>query len=84
MNDIGERFAKLVRQSRSNVVLRPQPTWTDTELPGLTKARALDVATLRCLWDSFDGVCGTSDPDISIEAVHYVLNEKGDGAYCAV
>lgn len=50
---------------------------------GLYKARAMSVEELRKLWDSYDGI-ETSDLDIFGETVHFVLNEKGDGEYCAI
>lgn len=50
---------------------------------GVRKARSLDTDTLKRLWDSYDGTA-TSDEEISGEAVHRVLNERGEGSYCAV
>jgi hypothetical protein len=56
------------------------------EYPGFLKALAMSVADLRALWDSIDdsGSTETSDPEIPGETVHFVLNEKGDGHYCAI
>lgn len=48
----------------------------------MAELRAMSVIELRALWDSFDDAsfCGEYD----CAHVHAVLNEKGDGAYCAV
>lgn len=49
----------------------------------LRDLRAMSVVELRKLWDSFDeetSFCGEYD----CADVHMVLNEKGDGEYCAV
>jgi hypothetical protein len=49
----------------------------------LSELREMTVQQLRALWDSFDeetSFCGEYD----CADVHAVLNEKGDGAYCAV
>ncbi len=51
--------------------------------PDLDAARALPTEELKALWDSYDGA-ETSNPDISGEVVHFVLNERGEGDYCAV
>lgn len=51
--------------------------------PGVKAARQLSTSALKALWDSYDGA-ETSDPAISGEAVHLVLNERGEGLYCAV
>ena len=50
---------------------------------GTALARQLSTALLKQLWDSYDGA-GTSEPAISGEAVHMVLNERKEGSYCAV
>jgi len=55
------------------------------------KARELSTEKLKELWDQFDadaeaGEPGYFWPDDSphIEEVHLVLNERGEGKYCAV
>lgn len=50
---------------------------------GTAKARASTTDHLKRLWDSYDGA-ETADDEISGEAVHLVLNERGEGRYCAV
>ena len=52
---------------------------------GTAYARTLPTETLKSLWDSYDG-SDDSIPDkaISGEAIHCVLNERGEGFYCAV
>jgi hypothetical protein len=50
---------------------------------GTHRARKLTTDELKKLWDSYDGI-ETSDPFISGEAVHMVLNERREGSYCAV
>ena len=80
MTDLCRDFSPLLRLLEPRRVEAP---WTDRELPGLTKARGMDTAALRRLWDSYDGE-QTADPEICGEAVHYVLNERHDGHYCAV
>lgn len=50
---------------------------------GTDKARKLSTIELKALWDSYDGA-ETADYLISGEAVHLVLNERGEGKYCAV
>ena len=52
-------------------------------MSGVFRARRLSTDALKRLWDSYDGAV-TSDPEISGEAVHCVLNERGEGRYCAV
>lgn len=42
----------------------------------------MTVQQLRNLWDRYDG--GNSPGGFSGEAIHIVLNLKGDGSYCAV
>jgi hypothetical protein len=53
------------------------------EIENESKVRQLSIEDLKRLWDSYDGL-NTSDPDISGEEVHQVLNERGEGLYCAV
>ena len=52
---------------------------------GTAYARTLPTETFKSLWDSYDG-SDDSIPDeaISGEAIHCVLNERGEGFYCAV
>lgn len=50
---------------------------------GTPRARKLSTEELKRLWDSYDGA-DTADDAISGEAVHIVLNERGEGRYCAV
>ena len=51
--------------------------------PGYWKAKNLTTNELKALWDSYDGA-ETSDAEITGEEVHYLLNLRGEGAYCAV
>lgn len=68
-----EAFADLMRQSQ-----------LERSLPyGTRRARALSTDALKALWDSYDGA-ETADPEIHGEAVHLVLNERGEGDYCRV
>lgn len=73
-DDIGLMFAALLAAPR------PTPVYTPS---GLDKCRTLATDQIKALWDSYDGAV-TADPEISGEAVHMVLNERGEGAYCAV
>lgn len=50
---------------------------------GTHLARKEATDDLKRLWDSYDGA-ETANPLISGEAVHMVLNERGEGKYCAV
>ncbi len=49
----------------------------------LDRTRRYSTERLKELWDQYDGIT-TGVPDISGEAVHRILNERGDGDYCAV
>lgn len=69
---VAEAFAELLRQAR-----RPRPP------AGYEKCRAMATDDLKRLWDSYDGA-ETADPEVSGEAVHLVLNQRGEGIYCAV
>ena len=51
--------------------------------PAYWKALKLSTDELKRLWDSYDGI-ETSDPEIGGEEVHCILNERGEGEYCAV
>lgn len=59
----------------------PTVQWCDPY--GTKIARTLSTDALKNLWDSYDGV-ETSNKLISGEAVYLVLNERGEGKYCAV
>lgn len=50
---------------------------------GTHRVRKLSTRTLKRLWDSYDGI-EPDDDIISGKAVHMVLNERKEGAYCAV
>jgi len=83
---IAEDFGRLLAEAaRQRHEAARQQRLADA-FPGLAKARTLSVAELRALWDSIDdsGSMATSDPDIDGDTVHFVLNEKNDGDYCAV
>lgn len=56
-----------------------------SEFYGTRYARTLTTEKLKALWDLYDG-CDRSIGDdlISGEAIHTVLNERGEGEYCAV
>lgn len=68
MNALGDYIRREVERAQWDECMRP--------------LRAMSVAELRALWDSFgeDSYCGEHD----CVHVHTALNEKGDGAYCAV
>ena len=71
-------------QTRAGADIR-RPDLPPRRVPehGEWKARRMSTEYLKVLWDRYDGV-NTADPEISGEAVHLVLNERGEGAYCAV
>lgn len=48
----------------------------------LDRARKLTTDQLKAAWDRYDGIDQPGDP--SGEHIHLVLNERGEGAYCAV
>jgi len=57
----------------------------------LARARKLSTEELKAIWDAYDGDAekgqkGYFWPDDGphIEEVHRVLNERGEGSYCAV
>jgi hypothetical protein len=54
-----------------------------SEKEGYLCASGFSTARLKELWDSYDGEA-TADPRISGEVVHALLNERGEGRYCAV
>jgi hypothetical protein len=76
---IADDFAKMIAEGQRQQRLI-------AAFPGLEKARKMSIPELRALWDSIDdsGSMATSDPEIDGDTVHFVLNEKGDVAYCAV
>lgn len=49
----------------------------------LKYTRTLPTDELKRLWDGYDGA-EVGDRNTSGEAVHAVLNERGEGEYCAV
>lgn len=51
--------------------------------PKYNQTRKLSTKQLKKLWDSYDGI-KTKNPLYSGESVHTVLNERGEGDYCAV
>lgn len=52
---------------------------------GLDHARTLSTERLKELWDCYDGGdFSIPDEALSGETIHFVLNERGEGAYCAV
>lgn len=79
MDDIAERFARLMSQSRMNKRMGfSMPYGTDF-------ARTLSTEKLKELWDKYDGIdTSIGDDNISGEAIHLVLNERKEGSYCAV
>lgn len=56
----------------------------DYEPAGTGIARSLTTERLKALWDAWDGCSDTDEPGVSGEAVHWVMNERGEGAYVAV
>ena len=52
----------------------------------LDRLRALDIPTLRIMWDEVGDDSYYTGPlgDADCADIHRVLNEKGDGYYCAV
>lgn len=77
-----EAFAKLIAESR-----RPKRVIA----PGEAQARCMATDELKALWDAFDGDVPAGAPGEfwpkdgpHIEDVHLVLNERGEGAHCAV
>lgn len=57
----------------------------------LNQFRALSTEQLKAAWDAFDVDAEQCDPGFfwpadgpHIEDVHRLLNERGEGAYCAV
>lgn len=64
----------------------PQDVWDRIADEQLTELRNHDVHTLRYMWDNigdnsfYEGKEGKFD----CQFIHQVLNEKGDGYYCAV
>lgn len=56
----------------------------DHEPAGAGIARSLTTERLKALWDAWDGSADTDEPGVSGEAVHWVMNERGEGAYVAV
>ena len=68
MNSLGDYIKREIARTE----------WDDA----MRELRGMSVEQLRALWDSFgdDSFCGKYD----CVHVHAALNEKGDGAYCAV
>lgn len=53
----------------------------------LEMARAMTTDQLKAAWNAFDETCADNHCPRNaphIEDVHRVLNERGEGAYCAV
>lgn len=59
----------------SRAMIYPDP-------PDLEQTRSLSTDQLKALWDSWDG--HSLQQGISGETIHRVLNERGQGLYCAV
>lgn len=68
-------FAQLLAQQRRD----PLPVWWVREVAQL---REMPIEMLRLLWDLYDGC--NAPLGFAGETIHAVLNELGDGAYCAV
>jgi hypothetical protein len=83
--------------SRSDETRTTAPTWlarwsdlirrmpVRQEPHGTITARGMTTTELKAAWDRYDG----TDESIGIErltgeAIHLVLNERGEGQYCAV
>lgn len=77
--ELAGAFAKLLRPHWRPPAPYEQQPWYLAEMADL---RAAPLEYLRALWDCYDG---TNCPlGYAGECVHAVLNERGDGAYCAV
>lgn len=78
--EIAEAFGKLLSAHRLQVLdVTPLPAWWVAECDAL---RELPTDFLRVLWDLYDGC--NAPLGFGGETIHAVLNERGDGAYCAV
>lgn len=72
---LAEAFATLLSDQRRNRL----PEWWVEET---RKLREMPTEMIRLLWDLYDGC--NSPLGFAGETIHAVLNERGDGAYCAV
>lgn len=77
MNALVEAFAQLIGVRVVDVT--PPPAWWLHEMAVL---RDLPTEFVRLLWDCYDGC--NSPLGFAGETIHATLNERGDGAYCAV
>jgi len=79
--EIAEAFAALLSKHTGVRVIdvTPAPQWWVAECDAL---RELPTDFLRVLWDLYDGC--NAPLGFGGETIHAVLNERGDGAYCAV
>lgn len=64
------------------IVDPPLRTMTQAHYDDLARLSQMPTAAIRALWDAYDG-CNCPE-GISGEAIHEVLNARGDGAYCSV
>lgn len=48
------------------------------------RLRALSTEQLKAAWDAFDDTGENPKDGPDIEDVHRMLNERGEGSYCAV
>lgn len=80
-DEAAEAFAVMISESRR----RPAVS------RGVLQARTMTTDALKAAWDAFDGDVAGDAPGAfwpsdapHIEDVHLVLNERGEGVYCAV
>lgn len=74
---IAEAFGRLLGARVVNVT--PPPLWWVVEMDELA---GWPSDGLRALWDCYDGC--NSPLGFAGETIHAALNERGDGAYCAI
>jgi len=80
---MSNRIVELFVKMREHSIEVKKDYELQRRFPGLCKARIMSISELKELWDSYDGIA-TKDLEIDGETVHFVLNEKGCGSYCAV
>lgn len=78
---MNEFFAVLMGQKTTHDI-----AWERRYREIMATLNAMDIPTLRRLWDGFgdDSFCHGPEGSFDCEHVHLALNLKGDGAYCAV